>query len=260
LKIIVPVKTNPDLQMVRIKNRQPVLEAVPYKLGDLDKNAVEAALQLQAAAGDTQVIALTLAEGNRKIKDTMKEALAMGADEAYIVTDDALVGADQAGKALAIAKAIEMIGGADVIIFGEGSTDNYSGQVGPRVAELLGAPEIGYAKKLTPGGAGIQAERSMGDAIEVLEAPFPVVITVTSEINEPRIPSLMNIMKAGKKPSTDWSLADLGLDAAAVAPKNNVLSNLAEEQERKNIMLEGDVNAQVAALIDALTREGVLEA
>jgi electron transfer flavoprotein beta subunit len=260
LKIIVPVKTNPDLQMVRIKNREPVLEAVPYKLGDLDKNAVEAALQLQAAAGDTQVIALTLAEGNRKIKDTMKEALAMGADEAYIVTDDALVGADQAGKALAIAKAIEMIGGADVIIFGEGSTDNYSGQVGPRVAELLGAPEIGYAKKLTPGGAGIQAERSMGDAIEVLEAPFPVVITVTSEINEPRIPSLMNIMKAGKKPSTDWSLADLGLDAAAVAPKNNVLSNLAEEQERKNIMLEGDVNAQVAALIDALTREGVLEA
>ncbi len=246
--------------MVRIKNREPVLEAVPYKLGDLDKNAVEAALQLQAAAGDTQVIALTLAEGNRKIKDTMKEALAMGADEAYIVTDDALVGADQAGKALAIAKAIEMIGGADVIIFGEGSTDNYSGQVGPRVAELLGAPEIGYAKKLTPGGAGIQAERSMGDAIEVLEAPFPVVITVTSEINEPRIPSLMNIMKAGKKPSTDWSLADLGLDAAAVAPKNNVLSNLAEEQERKNIMLEGDVNAQVAALIDALTREGVLEA
>ena len=260
MKIIVPVKTNPDLQMVRIKNREPVLEAVPYKLGDLDKNAVEAALQLQAAAGDTQVIALTLAEGNRKIKDTMKEALAMGADEAYIVTDDALVGADQAGKALAIAKAIEMIGGADVIIFGEGSTDNYSGQVGPRVAELLGAPEIGYAKKLTPGGAGIQAERSMGDAIEVLEAPFPVVITVTSEINEPRIPSLMNIMKAGKKPSTDWSLADLGLDAAAVAPKNNVLSNLAEEQERKNIMLEGDVNAQIAALIDALTREGVLEA
>lgn len=260
MKIIVPVKTNPDLQMVRIKNREPVLEAVPYKLGDLDKNAVEAALQLQAAAGDTQVIALTLAEGNRKIQDTMKEALAMGADEAYIVTDDALVGADQAGKALAIAKAIEMIGGADVIIFGEGSTDNYSGQVGPRVAELLGAPEIGYAKKLTPGGAGIQAERSMGDVIEVLEAPFPVVITVTSEINEPRIPSLMNIMKAGKKPSTDWSLADLGLDAAAVAPKNNVLSNLAEEQERKNIMLEGDVNAQVAALIDALTREGVLEA
>ena len=69
MKIIVPVKTNPDLQMVRIKNRQPVLEAVPYQVGDLDKNAVEAALQLQAAAGDTQVVVLTLAQGNRKIKD-----------------------------------------------------------------------------------------------------------------------------------------------------------------------------------------------
>lgn len=260
MKIIVPVKTNPDLQMVRIKNREPVLEAVPYKVGDLDKNAVEAALQLQAALGDTQVIAVTLAEGNRKIKDTIKEVLAMGADEAYIVIDDALVGADQAGKALALAKAIEKIGGADLIIFGEGSTDNYSGQVGPRVAEILSLPEIGYAKKLTVSGSTVQAERGMGDFIEVLEAPLPVVVTVTSEINEPRIPTLMNIMKAGKKPTTEWTLADLGLDAAAVAPKNTVLSNLAEEQERKNIMLQGDVDAQVAGLIDALIREGVLEA
>lgn len=260
MKIIVPVKTNPDLQMIRIKNREPVLEAVPYKVGDLDKNAVEAALQLQASVGDTQVVAVTLAENNRKIKDTMKEVLAMGADEAYVVVDDALVRADQAGKALALAKAIEKIGGADLIIFGEGSTDNYSGQVGPRVAEALGLPEIGYAKKLTVSGAVLQAERSMGDFIEVLEAPLPVVVTVTSEINEPRIPSLMNIMKAGKKPTTEWTLADLGLDTAAVTPKNAVLSNLAEEQERKNIMLQGDVDAQVASLIDALIREGVLEA
>ena len=103
-------------------------------------------------------------------------------------------------------------------------------------------------------------DSSMGDFIEVLEAPLPIVITVASEINEPRIPTLMNIMKAGKKPSTDWTLADLGLEAADVAPKNKILSNLAEEQDRKNIMLEGDVNTQVAALIDALTREGVLEA
>jgi len=260
LNIIVPVKTNPDLQMVRIKNREPVLEAVPYKLGDLDKNAMEAALQLQAALGDTKVIALTIAEANRKIKDTMKEALAMGADEAYIVSDPALVTTDQAAKAAVLAKAIDQIGGADLILFGEGSTDGYSGQVGPRVAEILGLPEIGYAKKLTVSGGAVQAERSMGDFIEVLEAPLPAVITCTSEMNEPRIPTLMNIMKAGKKPTTEWTLADLGLDAAAVAPQNTILSNLAEEQDRKKIMLEGDVATQVEALINALIKEGVLEA
>ena len=260
MNIIVPVKTNPDLQMVRIKNREPVLEAVPYKLGDLDKNAMEAALQLQAALGDTKVIALTIAEANRKIKDTMKEALAMGADEAYIVSDPALVTTDQAAKAAVLAKAIDQIGGADLILFGEGSTDGYSGQVGPRVAEILGLPEIGYAKKLTVSGGAVQAERSMGDFIEVLEAPLPAVITCTSEMNEPRIPTLMNIMKAGKKPTTEWTLTDLGLDAAAVAPQNTILSNLAEEQDRKKIMLEGDVAAQVEALINALIKEGVLEA
>lgn len=260
MKIIVPVKTNPDLQMIRIKNREPVLEAVPYKVGDLDKNAVEAALQLQAAVGDTQVVALTIAEGNRKIKDTIKEVLAMGADEAYILTDEVLASADQAGKALALAKAIEKIGGADLIIFSEGSTDNYSGQTGPRVAEILGLPEIGYAKKLEVADSKLRAERGMGDLIEVLESTLPVVVTVTSEINEPRIPSLMNIMKAGKKPTSDWTLADLGLDAGGVAPQKSLVSNLAEEQQRKNIVLTGDAPEQAAALIDALIKDGVLEA
>ncbi|NLT35199.1 MAG: electron transfer flavoprotein subunit beta/FixA family protein [Gaiellales bacterium] len=260
MKIIVPVKTNPDLQMIRIKNREPILEAVPYKVGDLDKNSVEAALQLQAAVGDTQVVALTIAEGNRKIKDTMKEVLAMGADEAYILSDDALTAADQAGKALALAKAIEKIGGADLIVFAEGSTDNYSGQMGPRVAELLALPEIGYAKKLTVADGKLTAERGMGDLIEVLESSLPAVVTVTSEINEPRIPTLMNIMKAGKKPTTEWTLGDVGLDAAAVAPQKAVLSNLAEEQQRKNVMIEGSAEEQCAALIDALIKDGVLEA
>ena len=87
---------------------------------------------------------------------------------------------------------------------------------------------------------------------------MPVAVTVVSEINEPRIPSLMNIMKAGKKPVTELSLADLGLDSASAAPQKTILSNLAEKQDRKHIMLEGDASSQAAGLIDALVREGVL--
>lgn len=258
VKIIVCVKTNMDLQMVRIKNREPVLEAIPYKVGDLEKNALEAAIQIKEGGADATIVALTVAEANGKVKETMKEALAMGADEAVIVSDPALAATDQAAVAAAVAKAVEKVGGADLLLFGEGSTDNYSGQVGSRVAELLGVPQIGYARKISLSDAGVRVERSMDDMIETLEAPCPVAVTVVSEINEPRIPSLMNIMKAGKKPTAEFTLADLGLDAAAAATQKSVLSNLAEEQDRKHIMIEGDPEAQAAGLVDALIKEGVL--
>ncbi len=257
MDIVVCVKTNPDLQMVRFRNREPVLEAVPYKVGDLEKNALEAAVQLRDAVGG-KVIALTVAEGNRKVKETMKEALAIGADEAVVVDDPALQTADQAAVAQALAKAVEKIGSCDLLLFGEGSTDGYSGQVGSRTAELLGVPQIGYARKITATDGGLQVERSMEDTIETLAAPFPVAVTVVSEINEPRIPSLMNIMKAGKKPLQEWSLADLGLDAAALAPTRTILSNLTEEQDRKHIMLDGDAAAAADALVNALVKEGVV--
>lgn len=258
MDIVVSVKTNLDLQMIRIKNREPVLEAIPYKTGDLDKNAVEAALQLRDAVGESKVIVLTVAESNRKVRETIKEVLAMGADEAVLIVDPALESTDQAGVARTLAAALQKIGSYDLVLFGEGSSDDYSGQVGPRVAELLGVPQIGYARQITAGGAGVLVERSMDDYIETLEAPLPAVLTVVSEINEPRIPSLMNIMKAGKKPTEEWSLADLGLDPAAVASSCETLSNLAEEQDRKHIMLEGGAAEQAAGLVNALLKEGIV--
>ncbi len=257
MNILVFVKTNPDLQMIRIKDRQPVMEAIPYKVGDLEKNAVEAAIQLRDAAGGGTITAVCLAEANRKAKETLKEVLAMGADEAVLVTEPALEVADQAAVALVLAKAAEKTG-YDLLLFGEGSTDNYTGQVGPRVAEILGVPQIGYARKITGTEGGVQVERSMDEHIEVLEAPFPVAVTVVSEINEPRIPSLMNIMKAGKKPLAEYSLADLGLDATSVVAQKAILSNLAEEQDRKHIMFDGDPAAQAEAFVNALLKEGVL--
>ena len=258
LDIVVCVKTNPDLQMIRIKNREPVLEAIPFRVGDLDKNAVEAAIQLRDAAGDGKVVVLAVAESNRKVRETVKEVLAMGADEAVLVVDPALEATDQAGVARALAAAIQKIGSCDLVLFGEGSTDNYTGQVGSRVAELLALPQISYARKITAGGAGVLVERSMDESIETLEAPLPAAVTVVSEINEPRIPSLMNIMKAGKKPVEEWGLADLGLEAGTVALVRTILSNLAEEQDRKHIMFEGSAADQASAFVNALIKEGVL--
>lgn len=253
------VKTNPDPQMVRIKNREPVLEAVPFKLGDLDKNALETAIQLRDAAGG-KVVALTVAESNRKIKETVKDALAMGADEAVIVDDPATVSLDQAGVATVIAAAVKKLPACDLLLFGEGSSDNYTGQVPSRVAEKLGVPQVGYARKVEAAaeGGAVRCERSMDEMIETLELPLPAAVTVVSEINEPRIPSLMHIMKAGSKPTQVWTLADLGIDAAALAPKQEVLSNLAEEQDRKHIVFEGTAAEQAEAFVNALVKEGVV--
>ena len=257
MDIVVCVKTNPDPQMVRIKNREPVLEAVPFKMGDLDKNALETAIQLRDAAGG-KVVALTVGESNRKIKETVKDALAMGADEAVIVDDPALAAVDQTAVAAVIAAAVQKLGACDLLLFGEGSSDNYTGQVPSRVAERLGVPQVGYARKVEAVDVAVRCERSMDEMIETLELPLPAAVTVVSEINEPRIPSLMHIMKAGSKPTQVWSLADLGLDAAALAPRQEVVSNLAEEQDRKHIVFEGTAAEQAEALVNALVKEGVV--
>jgi electron transfer flavoprotein beta subunit len=253
--IVVCVKTNPDLQMVRIKNREAVTEAVPYKIGDLEKNALQAAVDLKGAVGG-KIVALCLAESNRKAAEDIKVALAMGADEAVVIDDPALAEPDQAAVAAALAAAVKKLGACDLLLFGEGSTDNYTGQVGPRVAELLGLPQIGYARKVDAADGMVRCVRSMDDMLETVEAPLPAAVTVVSEINEPTIPGLMQIMKAKSKPLQVWSLADLGVEGPA--PVREVVSNLAEEQDRKHILFEGTAAEQADAFVDALIREGVL--
>ena len=94
--------------------------------------------------------------------------------------------------------------------------------------------------------------------IETLAAPFPLLVTVVSEINEPRIPSLLHIMKAKNKPRQDWTAADLGLDVVALAPQREIVSDLAEEQDRKHIVFEGSAAEQAEAFVDVLLNEGVL--
>jgi electron transfer flavoprotein beta subunit len=253
--IVVCVKTNPDLQMVRIKDRVAQTEAVPYKIGDLEKNALEAAVALREAGAADKVTALCLAEGNRKAAEDIKVALAMGADESVVIDDPALAAPDQAAVAAALAAAVKKLP-CDLLLFGEGSSDNYTGQVGARVAELLGVPQIGYARKVEAADGVVRCERSMDDMIETVEAPLPAVVTVVSEVNEPRIPGLMQIMKAKSKPQQVWSLADLGVEAPA--PAREIVSNLAEEQDRKHIVFEGTAAEQAEAFVDALIREGVL--
>lgn len=259
MEIIVCLKQVPDLEKIRIKRetREPVLEGLPLVFGDMDKNALEEGVRIKERHGAI-LTALSLGP-SPKLKDTLIEALAMGADEAVAVIDPLFAGSDTIGSARALAHAVRKIERYDLIMLGEGSADEYSCEIPSRLAEILGLPQVTYVRELELIDEGIRAVRDLEEALEVVEAPFPVLLTVTSEINEPRLPSMTEILKASRKPLHEWKAADIGLSAAELGPEAlEIISNLAPEQERKNVMLDGDLDEVANRLVEALTQEGVI--
>lgn len=254
---IVCVKQTPDLQQVRIRKetREPILENVPLTIGNIDKNALEEAVRLkEKQEGKVTLVSV----GGEDLEETIKEGLAMGADEAVLVVDTQLDGAESAVVAEMLAKAIRKIGDYDMILLGEGSTDNYSGQIGPRLAELLDLPQVTFVRSLSVAGKLLRATRNMDDCLEVVEVELPAVVTVLSEINEARIPAVTQILKAGRKPKEVLSLADLGVSAASLGKQVRTLSNKAPLQERKQIIFKEDADAAVAKLVLALKADGAV--
>ena len=261
MHVIACMKQVVDLQQIRIKRdtREPVLDGLPVLFGDFDKNALEEAVKIKEKHAAKVTV---LSVGSGKLKDTVLEALAMGADEACIVVDPACEGSDTGASALTLAKAIEKIGAFDLILVGEGSTDNYSGQIGSRIAEILNVPQVTYVRELSIEGNMITAVRDIEGALEIVKAQMPLVISVTSEINKPRRAPLAQILRASRKPLKSWTLSDLGIDQSKVglsASAVQVVSNLAPQQERKGVIFEGDVDETVGKLVDALRKEGALQ-
>jgi len=264
MHIIVCMKQIVDLAKIRIKpdTREPVLEGLPVRFGDFEKNALEEAVRIKEKRGDAKVTAVAV--GSPKLKDTIKEALAIGADEAVILTDPLFEGSDEMGTARALAKVIQKIGEYDLILLGEGSTDDHTGQVPLRLAELLGLGQVTYVRELEVlDGKRIRAVRDLEDALEVVEVNLPAIVSVTAELNQPRLPPLTAILKAARKPTKTWGPGDIGVttgEVGAAASTIAVLSKLAPAQQRKENMFEGDVDDAVNELLKALEREGVLAA
>jgi electron transfer flavoprotein beta subunit len=260
MNIIVCMKQIIDLEQIRIKagTRQPVIEGLPVLFGDFEKCALEEAVRIKEKHGGKVT---AVAAGSPKLKDTIKEALAIGADEAVILIDPAFQNSDTMGSARLLAKAIEKIGEYDLILLGDGSTDNYSGQVPPRIAELLDLPQVAFVREMEVLDNGLRVVRDLEDALEVVEVDQPAVISVTGELNTPRLPPLSAILKAGRKPLHVWGPDDVGVTADEVgsaASVIEVLSNLAPVQDRKEIIFE-DEEEGVVELVKALEQEGVLE-
>jgi len=261
VRVIVCVKQAIDVSQLKVDTatRRLITVDAPRKISDFDKNALEEAIRLKEKLGG-EVFTLTV--GPEETKTTVREALAMGADKAYVISDPAFENSDTSATSYILAEGVKKIGQFDLIMCGEASVDSFSAQVGPRLAERLKIPQVTYVKKLGLEGDVLTAERSLEDAVETVKAKTPVLVTVTREINEPRIPSLMAIMKASKKEVVVWTAADLGAAKEKVGEAGSalkILDVLAPKVERKKIVVKGENAAEVAEkLAKALVQEGVV--
>ena len=252
MNIIVCAKQVIDVSEMKVDSstKKPILQGVPQKISDIDKNAVEEAIKIKDKNGG-KITVLTIGPSNAK--ERIKELLAMGADEGVLVTAPDNI--DYHMTATLLAEAVKKIGGYDVILCGEASVDLFSGQIGPRLAGLLNIPQITYALKVSAEKDKVTAERNMGDNAVTTEATYPVLITVTKEINEPRLPSLMQILGAANKPINEWTADSL---SSGLKPLVETVELKGVSMERKNVIYQNDLDESVAKLVESLAKEGVL--
>jgi electron transfer flavoprotein beta subunit len=254
MNVIACYKIVPEEQdIVVLPDRNLSFARAEWKIGQYDLNAVEAGLQLTETVGG-KVSVLSVGDKQLENSKLKKGILSRGPEELFLVMDDRLENADAHLTAKALEAGIRKIGSFDLVLCGEGSSDLYSQQVGVQLGELLKIPTVNAVSKITPAGDKVIVERTLENEVEVLEVPLPAVISVTTDINLPRIPSMKNILAAGKKPVIQWSLADLG--AEGITKPTESLSTLAPEQvDRKQMIFEGESEEVVQAFFENLRKE-----
>ena len=215
MKIVVCVKHVPDASGERTFEADNTTDRtnVDGLLSELDEYAVEEALKL-VEASEGEVVALTM--GPEQATDAVRKALQMGASSGVHVLDDAIAGSDAPATSLVLARAVEKIGGVDLVLTGMASTDGSMSVVPPMIAERLGLPQVTMASELSVDGSTVTIRRDDDASSETVTAQLPALVSVTDQINEPRYPSFKGIMAAKKKPLETWSLADIGVDPAQV--------------------------------------------
>jgi electron transfer flavoprotein beta subunit len=226
LKIAVCVKEVPDAAVhKRIDpNTKRLDRSGEGALNHFDTQAVEEALKIKAAQGEGEVVLVSL--GPESALDSLRKALAMGADRAVLVSDEAAAGSDLVATSRGLAALLEREG-ADLVLFGQQANDSDGAVLWAAVADRLRHPLISQVAELTVADEKVRGKRQTEFGYDVIEAPLPVVIAVSDAINEPRYPSLKGIMGAKKKPQETVTASDLGLDAGGLGEQGSRTSVLA---------------------------------
>lgn len=261
MKIIALVKHSMDVAEIRVDPATKALKttAAPRRFGDLDKGVVEAAVQLKESTGAEVEI---LCFGPPAATAAVKDLLAMGADSATVVADPFEGEADGATVARILQAALEKLSPFDLVLCGFASDDGYSFQTGPRLAERLGLPLVSYACSISVDSGMLVAERDLESVIQTVRAALPAVVTVAEEAFMARSVTLLQAMKAQKKPAQAWALGDLGLDRAELEQGFSYVS-LGETgvivSRRQKVLRGSDMGDLADELIDDLVDVGILD-
>jgi len=233
-----------------------VTDNIKWVMNPYDEYAVEEALQIKEKfGGEVTVVGV----GPKRVTESIRTALAMGADKGILVDDPSALGSDSLGIARILAAVIKDLD-YNIILCGKQGMDDDSGVVGANLAELLGIPQISVVVKLevSEDGSTIQAHREVEGGTFVIEAPLPALVTAQKGLNEPRYASLPGIMKAKKKPLDVKTIAELGLDAAQVGEQGSNIKvvRLTPPAERTaGKIVDGETPEEKAANLAKLLHE-----
>jgi electron transfer flavoprotein beta subunit len=258
MKVAVCVKQVPEGTSLRLDPSTKRLDrSGEGALNHFDTNAVEEALRVKDASGDAEVVVLTL--GPAKAADALRKALAMGADRAVLVADDAAAGSDLVATSRLLA-AVLAREEADLVLFGQQASDSDGAVLWAAVADRLRRPLVSQAAELTIMDGTLRVKRQTEFGYDVIEAPLPAVVAVSDAINEPRYPSLKGIMGAKKKPQETFAVADVGIDAgdAGEAGSKTEVYGLREPPSRgESRKVEDDGNA-AQAIVEFLAEKRLI--
>jgi electron transfer flavoprotein beta subunit len=256
VKIVVCVKEVPDATAVRRVDPGSLRldRSGERTLNPFDAHAVEAALRLKEgpAGADSEVVVLSM--GPQTTLRTLGKALALGADRAVLVSDEALAGADIWLTAKVLAAALEREE-ADLVLFGQQAADSESYVMAAAVADRLQRPLVTQVAELTLEGQTIRAKRQTEEGYDVIEAPLPAVVSVADSINDPRYPSLKAIMGAKKKPQQTLSAADLGVSERA---RTEVLALSAPPAKAGGVRIEDESGSSVDQIVAFLAERKLI--
>jgi electron transfer flavoprotein beta subunit len=225
-------------------------------INSFDTHAVEEALKVKEAQGG-EVLIVTM--GPQSAQDSVRKALAMGADEALMITDDGAAGSDLVATTAALAAALEPEG-VDLVIFGQQSSDSDGAVLWAAVADRLRRPVISQVAELTVTDGKVKGKRQTEFGYDTIEAPLPAVVAVSDAINEPRYPSLKGIMGARSKPQRSVSVSDLGVDAGSVgeAGSKTVVQALNDPPPRGDTVKIEDDGSAPEKIVEYLAEKKVL--
>jgi electron transfer flavoprotein beta subunit len=261
VRILALVKYSLDVAEIKVDaaSRALRIAGVPQRFGDADRSVVEVAVRLKDASGGTVEV---LCLGPPAAREAVKDLLAMGADEATVIEDVFAGTADAAVAVLVVEAAIRKRGPFDLIVCGFASDDGYSHQTGPRLSERLGLPFVSYACDIRIEDGALVVDRDLEESIQTVSVPLPAIASVAEEAFVPRRVTLLEAMKAQKKPLNAWSLEhDLNISKETLEESSTyeMVSESGVMVERRRELLKGEDLTELAdRFIDVLVRENVL--